>query len=79
MARQVEHALSPPALTERQRQVADGVARGLTNDEIAAELGIAPRTVKAHCDTLRIKLGVSRRRQIAPAFLALQGHRLPRR
>ena len=79
MARQVEHALSPPALTERQRQVASGVARGLTNDEIGAELGISPRTVKAHCDMLRRKLGVPSRRKIAPAFLALQGHRLPRR
>jgi DNA-binding NarL/FixJ family response regulator len=79
MARQVEHGLRPPALTERQRQVASGVARGLTNDEIAAELGISPRTVKAHCDTLRSKLGVPTRRRIAPAFLALQGHRLPRR
>src|ERR671923_213773 len=57
MARQVEHALSPPALTERQRQVASGVARGLTNDEIGAELGISPRTVKAHCDTLRLTDG----------------------
>jgi DNA-binding NarL/FixJ family response regulator len=73
MAPEVQHALSPPALTERQRQVASGVARGLTNDEIAAELGISPRTVKAHCDTLRRKLGVPTRRRIAPAFLTLQG------
>jgi DNA-binding CsgD family transcriptional regulator len=79
MARQVEHALSPPALTERQRQVASRVARGLTNEEIAAELGISPRTVKAHCDTLRQKLGVPTRRRIAPAFLALQGQRPPQR
>jgi DNA-binding CsgD family transcriptional regulator len=49
------------------------VARGLTNDEIGAELGISPRTVKAHCDTLRIKLGVPTRRRISPAYLALQG------
>jgi DNA-binding CsgD family transcriptional regulator len=70
MAREVEHA---PVLTERQRQVARRVERGLTNEEIAAELGIAPRTVKAHCDLLRRKLGVSKRRLIAPAFRELEG------
>ncbi|TML64653.1 MAG: helix-turn-helix transcriptional regulator [Actinobacteria bacterium] len=79
MAHQVEHALGPPVLTERQRQVARGVARGLTNDEIGAELGISPRTVKAHTDNLRRKLGVPTRRRIAPAFIALQGQRRPRR
>ncbi|TMK89709.1 MAG: helix-turn-helix domain-containing protein [Actinobacteria bacterium] len=34
MAHQVEHALGPPVLTERQRQVARGVARGLSQREI---------------------------------------------
>ncbi|HYZ79384.1 MAG TPA: helix-turn-helix transcriptional regulator [Gaiellaceae bacterium] len=73
MAREVEHAPARPVLTERQRQVAHGVERGLTNEEIAAELGISPRTVKAHCDLLRRKLGVGRRRLIAPAFRELEG------
>jgi DNA-binding NarL/FixJ family response regulator len=73
MAGEVEHAPVRPVLTERQRQVARGVERGLTNDEIATELGISPRTVKAHCDLLRHKLGVSKRRLIAPAFRKLEG------
>jgi DNA-binding NarL/FixJ family response regulator len=55
-------------LTERQRQVAGLVEQGLTNEEIGAELGISARTVKAHTDVIRQKLGVRRRRQIPPAL-----------
>ena len=35
--------------------------------------GISPRTVKAHCDILRQKLGISRRRQIPVAYRLLTG------
>jgi DNA-binding NarL/FixJ family response regulator len=73
MASEVEHAHTRPVLTERQRQVARALERGLSNEEIAAELGIAPRTVKAHCDSLRRTLGVPKRRQIVPAFRHLEG------
>ncbi len=54
--------------TERQRQVIHLIARGYSNVEIADRLGISPRTAKAHSDTLRMKLGVARRRQIPAAF-----------
>jgi two-component system, NarL family, nitrate/nitrite response regulator NarL len=60
-------------LTARQVDVARGIERGLTNREIAEELGIAERTVKAHTDALRIKLGVPNRRKIVPAFRQLEG------
>jgi DNA-binding CsgD family transcriptional regulator len=73
MASEVEHARNRPALSERQRQVARALERGLSNEEIAAELGIAARTVKAHCDSLRHMLGVPRRRLIVPAFRHLEG------
>jgi DNA-binding NarL/FixJ family response regulator len=73
MASEVEHAQTRPALSERQRQVARALERGLSSEEIAAELGIAPRTVKAHCDSLRRTLGVPKRRQIVPAFRDLEG------
>jgi DNA-binding CsgD family transcriptional regulator len=63
-----------PTLTERQRQVVELIAGGCSNEEIARVLGISPRTVKAHCDVLRQKLGVSRRRQIPIAYLAQTGH-----
>ena len=61
------------AITDRQRQVVELIASGCSNEEIAAALHISPRTAKAHCDTLRTKLGVSRRRQIPAAYRARTG------
>ncbi|MBL0172925.1 MAG: response regulator transcription factor [Gemmatimonadaceae bacterium] len=46
------------ALTPRERDVLDGVARGLTNKAIAAELGISRRTVEAHRESLMKKLEI---------------------
>jgi LuxR family maltose regulon positive regulatory protein len=60
-------------LTERQRQVVQLIALGCSNEELAARLGITARTAKAHCDVLRQKLGVPRRRQIPAAFKTLTG------
>jgi ATP/maltotriose-dependent transcriptional regulator MalT len=60
-----EHA---PKLTERQREVVELIAAGLSNDEVGERLGISPRTAKAHSDVLRQKLGVPRRRQIPVAY-----------
>jgi ATP/maltotriose-dependent transcriptional regulator MalT len=60
-------------LTERQLQVVALLALGCSNDEVAARLGISARTAKAHCDVLRQKLGVPRRRQIPAAFKTLTG------
>jgi len=62
-----------PDITERQREVVELIARGCSNDEVGRRLGISPRTAKAHCDALRQKLGVPRRRQIPAAFRALTG------
>jgi len=41
-------AVSAPALTSRQIDVLRGVARGLTDKEIARELSLSPRTVEMH-------------------------------
>ncbi len=62
-----------PVLTERQRQVVELIAAGLSNEEIGEQLGISARTAKAHCDVLRQKLGVSRRRHIPAAYRAATG------
>jgi DNA-binding NarL/FixJ family response regulator len=45
-------------LTPRERDVLAGVARGLTNKAIAAELGISRRTVEAHRESLMRKLEI---------------------
>jgi LuxR family transcriptional regulator, maltose regulon positive regulatory protein len=60
-------------LTERQRQVVGLIAFGCSNEEVAERLGISARTAKAHCDVLRQKLGVPKRRQIPAAFKSLTG------
>jgi DNA-binding CsgD family transcriptional regulator len=60
-------------ITPRQREVVALIAAGLSNDEVGARLGISPRTAKAHCDVLRQKLGVPRRRLIPIAFRTLTG------
>ena len=64
---------SPPSITERQQQVVELIAAGCSNEEVGARLGISARTAKAHCDALRQKLGVARRRQIPVAYRALTG------
>lgn len=60
-------------ITPRQREVVELIAAGCSNDEVGIRLGISPRTAKAHCDVLRQKLGVRRRRQIPIAFRLLTG------
>lgn len=60
-------------ITDRQREIVALIAAGCSNEEVGARLGISPRTAKAHCDVLRQKLGVKRRRQIPMAFRILTG------
>ena len=52
-------------LTEREREVALAIARGLSNAEIAAELFMGVATVKTHIGRLFTKLHASNRVQIA--------------
>jgi two-component system nitrate/nitrite response regulator NarL len=50
-----------PALSDRERQVLQAFARGLSIPQTAAELYIEPSTVKTHTQRLYDKLGVSDR------------------
>jgi two-component system nitrate/nitrite response regulator NarL len=52
---------SRPVLSERERQVLTGFARGLSIPQLAAELFLAPSTVKTHAQRLYEKLEVSER------------------
>jgi DNA-binding NarL/FixJ family response regulator len=53
------------SLTERERDVARAIARGLSNADVAAELYLSVPTVKTHISRLFSKLGVENRVQIA--------------
>ncbi|MFD4671457.1 ATP-binding protein [Lentzea sp. NPDC058450] len=52
-------------LTARQREIADLVADGLTNTEIAARLGISAGTVRSHVTQMLSRLGLTSRTQLA--------------
>jgi DNA-binding NarL/FixJ family response regulator len=52
-------------LSERERLVADAVARGRSNAEIAAELYLSTGTVKAEISTILATLGLENRVQLA--------------
>lgn len=67
--------VSPPrnselyTLSGRERQIADLIAQGLTNQEIAAQIFVTLATVKTHVARLMAKLGVDNRVQVAIAVL----------
>ena len=59
------HENACATLTPREREVADLVARGLTNREIAAALVLSERTAQNHVQHILTKLGFAKRSQIA--------------
>jgi DNA-binding NarL/FixJ family response regulator len=68
-----ERELLHEALTPRELEVLQALARGLKNEEIAEELFITEKTVKSHLGRIFSKLGVSDRSQ---AILYAIKHRL---
>lgn len=61
------------SLTPAEHNVADLVARGLTNPEIAARLGVSAGTVKDHVSSALRKLGVRTRAELAAAVSSHPG------
>ncbi len=47
------------SLTQREREVFDGIAAGKLNKQIASELGISERTIKRHRGQVMAKLGAN--------------------
>ena len=58
------------ALTDRERDVAVLVSRGLTNGEVAAELYVSKKAVEFHLGNIFAKLGLTSRRQLRGLQLA---------
>ena len=70
--RKGKHLLKDPKLARlsaQEERILEHVANGLTNGEIATELGLAEKTVKNYVSSILSKLEVSRRAEAA-AYLA---------
>jgi two-component system response regulator DevR len=57
-----------PGLSDREAEVLAHLAEGLTDREIAARLGISPRTIETHVGSILHKLGVRNRAQAAARY-----------
>jgi DNA-binding NarL/FixJ family response regulator len=64
-ARHASSRPGPARLTDKQKEVLDLVARGLSNRLIARQMGISEKTVKAHLTAVYAALGVTDRLQAA--------------
>jgi len=65
LMREVKAPESPEELTERETEVLKLMARGKANKQIASELFVEEKTVKAHVSSILRKLGVQSRTQAA--------------
>jgi DNA-binding NarL/FixJ family response regulator len=52
------------ALTDRQKDLVDLAAQGLSDKEIALRVGISHNTVGNHFSTIYARLGISKRSQL---------------
>ena len=59
-------------LTPAERQVADRVARGESNKQVAAALYLSPKTVEGHLRSIFRKLGVHSRSELTRKLLSEQ-------
>ena len=64
-------ALSPGALSARERELVTLVAQGCTDAQIAAQLFISIRTVRSHLDRIRDKTGCRRRADLTRLALSI--------
>jgi DNA-binding NarL/FixJ family response regulator len=62
------NGLTARGLTAREREVAMLVARGLTNKEVALQLGLSEGTVKLHVHNILRKLSLKNRYALHVSF-----------
>lgn len=65
----------PVALTRREQEVAQLLASGLTNREIAEQLRISQRTVESHVESILRKLGLGSRTQVVAWMVEREARR----
>ncbi len=65
LMREVRAPENPEALTDRETEVLRLLARGKANKQIAGNLYVSEKTVKAHVSSILMKLGVQSRTQAA--------------
>jgi DNA-binding CsgD family transcriptional regulator len=70
-AQQAIHPASIPSLTDRERQVLELILMARSNREIASQLGIEERTVKAYVGRLMRKAGANNRVKLSLSPLGL--------
>lgn len=63
-----------PALTPRQSEILESIVRGLSNKDIALQLGISVNVVKEHVNSLYLKIGAANRTEAVA--IALRKHLL---
>lgn len=71
--RRSEAAERLSALSTREREVLDGVVKGLSNKEVARDLGISPRTVEAYRANLMMKMGAESLSELVRMTIAARG------
>lgn len=59
-------------LTDREREVAELLVKGASNGDIAQELKITPRTVKAHISHIFEKFNVGNRVKLATKLIMIE-------
>jgi DNA-binding NarL/FixJ family response regulator len=69
--RDVRFTPATPKLTQREKQVLELILRARSNREIAAQLGIEERTVKAYVGRLMRKAGADNRIKLSMSALSL--------
>jgi DNA-binding CsgD family transcriptional regulator len=74
--------LSRWKLTKRETEVVEGILLGLSNNEIAAELGISLQTLKGHLQAIGDKMGIDSKRYALRTrivyLIALRAGKMPR-
>ena len=71
--RQVMRESPPvPGLTDRQREIIESMARGLSNNDIAKQFGISPTVAREHITAILNKIGASNRTEAVAIALQKQ-------